>query len=352
MKYKKLLISAWVWGFILIGLSTVWAESLEVPQQFKTISLALAAATAGDEVLVSPGTYHENLMLKKGVILRSRGNDEERKNFINASRTIIQSPGDGDQIVLGTDDAVLDGFTLNDRQSQFNPRKKRYGVYINKSTMTLTNCIIASLPYSGVGIIGATPEINIIKNNRIYKNMGNGITCEQGAKAQIEFCQIYLNEQSGIHNSTNVKVIIKHNTIRQNGIDGIMNSDRAEPVITENEIAGNGLNGVGLQRMSKGRVESNKIWGNKQAGIGIRMGAECVILNNTIMENLIGIGLMDIKQAVIEANKITGNYMVGIGLVRCRGGKVVIRKNDLRGNRLFPVSPNLACELIEEDNLK
>ncbi len=300
LQHKKHIISYWASVFVLMGLSTVWAGNLEVPRQFKTISLALETAIAGDEVLVAPGTYHENLVLKKGVILRSIGSDEERTNFSSASRTIIQSPGVTEQIVLGADDAVLDGFTIADTESQFNPRKKRYAVYIKEAAMTISNCVITAIPYTAVGITGAASDkYNIIKNNRIYKNGGDGINCEDGARAKIEFCKIYQNEQSGVHNSKNVKTVIKHNIISQNGIDGIMNSGFAEPVIMENEIYENGLNGIGLQRMSKGRVVSNNIWGNKQAGIGIRMGAECVILNNTIWENLIGIGLMDIKAAVI-----------------------------------------------------
>lgn len=352
MRYLKFIAAFGVWVFLSYALP-VWAKTLLVPGQFKTVSAALQAATDTDEVLIAPGVYTENLVLKKGVILRSQGSDEERKNFIAASRTIIQSPGVENQLVLGAEGAVLDGFTLKDTDSQFDPRKKRYGILIDGVTMSVSNCIIASLPYSGLGIKGPTPGgIITIKNNRIYKNSGDGISCEEESNVQIEACDIYLNELSGVHNSTQSQINIKHNKIHQNGVDGIMNSGFAKPLISENEIYKNGLNGIGLQKFSQGRVVSNKIWGNKQAGIGLRMKAECTILNNTIYENLIGIGLMDIKEAVIESNKISANHMVGIGLMRCQGGKVIVRKNDLRGNRIFPISPNLACELTEEDNKK
>jgi parallel beta-helix repeat protein len=352
MKRQKVIAAFWVWALVLTELSPVWAKVLEVPGQFKSITAALETATPGDEIIVAPGTYEENLVLKKGVVLRSQGSQEERSNFASASRTIIQSPGVEQQIVLGADDAVLDGFTLKSK-NQTDRKKERYGVLIDGTATTIKNCIIAFLPYTGIEIKGSTKNTKIIiKNNKIYENRGDGISCEEMAEVHIDACEIYLNGGSGVHNASQAPVTIKHNIIRENDVDGVMNSGRAKPFILENEIYQNGLNGVGLQLMSKGRVVSNKIKGNQQAGIGLRMKAECIILNNTISENTIGIGLLDIKQAIIESNTITGNYMVGIGMIRCQGGEVILRKNDLRGNRMFPISPNLACELTDEDNQK
>ena len=327
------------------------AKVLEVPGQFNSISGALEVAAPGDEVVVAPGTYPEDLILKSGVVLRSQGSNDERAKFISASRTVIQSAKVSPQIVLGAEGAVLDGFTLKEAQGRLTLPAGGYGVSINSAAMTVTNCIIASLPGNGVGIKGSTAKgASIIRNNKIYNNQGNGIDCEEGAEAQIESCEIYLNAGSGIHNAYGARPSIKRNIIRQNGVDGVMNTDKAEPVIQENEIYQNGLNGIGLQLSSKGKVVSNQIKNNRQAGVGLRLNAECIIQNNTISGNSIGIGLMDIRAALIESNRITGNNMVGVGMIACRGGKVTLRNNDLRGNRGLPMSPNFGCELIEEDN--
>ncbi len=349
-KLQKIAVFLVIFMPLLMGRSAAWGKALEVPREFKTISGALEAASYGDEIIVAPGTYKENLILKKGIILRSKGSNDERAGFISASHTIIEAAKVEKQIILGAEGAVLDGFTIKEMQERFELREKNYGVLVNGTAMTIINCLIASLANNGIGIIGPANGKSIIKNNKIYNNRGNGITCEEGVEVDILSCEIYQNGDSGIHNAKKVRVSIKQNIIRQNDVDGVMNSAWAEPVITENEIYQNGLNGIGLQLFSKGRIINNKIKSNRQAGIGLRMNAECIIQNNIISGNRIGIGLMDIGRVEIEGNKITENNMVGVGLMNCQGGKVILRKNDLRGNRLLPISPNRACELIEEDN--
>jgi predicted outer membrane repeat protein len=53
----------------LLSAESVPAATLTVPSHFATISSALAAASAGDTVLVSFGTYAERLTMKDGVVL-------------------------------------------------------------------------------------------------------------------------------------------------------------------------------------------------------------------------------------------------------------------------------------------
>jgi parallel beta-helix repeat protein len=352
MKRQNAVAALWFLSLMLVQASPVRARALNVPEQFPSINSAIAAAKNKDEIIVAPGIYTENLVLRAGVILRSRGSTEERSNFFSAAQTIIQAARAENQIVLGAKGAVLDGFSLKDIAVREDSRKEHYGIFINGTSMTITNCIIASLSYHGIGIKGPTPSgASLLKNNRIYDNRVNGVICDKEAVVQIEACEIYLNGKSGIHNANQAQVIIKNNIIRENDVDGIMNTDEADAFISNNMIYQNGLNGIGFQQSSRGKVEQNQITGNRQAGIGLRMKAKGIILNNTISDNLIGVGLMEIEQVTIESNKINNNNMVGIGLVNCKGGKVILRKNDLRGNRIRPISPNLACELIEEDNI-
>ena len=48
------------------------AATLTVPGRYRTISAAVAAAHSGDTVLVSPGTYRENITISgKNVVLRT-----------------------------------------------------------------------------------------------------------------------------------------------------------------------------------------------------------------------------------------------------------------------------------------
>ena len=56
--------------YILL-LSVGFAGIIEVPQDYSTIQDAIDSANPGDEILVDDGTYVENILIEKDIILRS-----------------------------------------------------------------------------------------------------------------------------------------------------------------------------------------------------------------------------------------------------------------------------------------
>jgi hypothetical protein len=128
-------------------LSTVSAAIIQVPEEYKTIQKAIDKADQGDTVLVKAGNYTEILSLKPGVTVKSHGTEIEHTNFTAAKRTILFSPGRQAAIIHGADKAVLDGFTLADKETVYNPKVSRVGVFIKRQSQTITNCIISNLPY-------------------------------------------------------------------------------------------------------------------------------------------------------------------------------------------------------------
>jgi len=87
--------------FLII--SPVFAATLGVPGTYSTIQAAINAASSGDTVLVSAGTYVEALTLADGVTLRS---------VSDASSTILDGTDLGDSIVEMASNSTIDGFTL------------------------------------------------------------------------------------------------------------------------------------------------------------------------------------------------------------------------------------------------
>ena len=335
---------------ILFFCSTGFSATLQVPGEYKTIQEAIDKANSEDTVLVDSGIYTETLTLKPGLILKSRGTEKEHSDFTAAARTTISSPGRQAAIITGADGAILSGFTLVDTESGYNPTVSRYGVLIQGKSQTITNCIIANLPYDAIGVFGPQDKLETyIYNNLIFKNQGNGIVCQSNARVRIEQNLIHENERSGIENDKGVVSQVIGNVIFKNGVDGVMNSG-AKPVIKNNDIFGNGLNGIGLQKGSQGIITKNKIHENVQAGIGLRLNARATIWDNKIYRNMIGVGCLDLGQVKIESNEIYENHRVGIGLMGCADRPVTIINNHIHDNRFMPISPNAGCDLVQSGN--
>src|SRR5207253_3000149 len=65
--YAGLVLGVLVW---LLSVPYVSAAILRVPRSYATIQAGIAAASAGDTVLVAPGVYFENVTIKPGVHLQ------------------------------------------------------------------------------------------------------------------------------------------------------------------------------------------------------------------------------------------------------------------------------------------
>lgn len=330
--------------------STADCATLLVPGEYKTIQQAIDKAKSGDTVMVEPGTYTEVLSLKPGVSLRSRGTAEELSNYTAAARTIISSPGRQGAIVEGAENATLEGFSLVDKETAFNPSVSRFGILVKGVSQTVANCLISRLPFDAIGVVGPqTGSESYIYHNQIFNNQGSGIKCQTDAHVRIVRNLIHENERSGIENEMGVEVHVEGNGVFKNGIDGIMNTG-ARPIIKNNEVFGNGLNGIGLQKGSRGIIMNNKIYENAQAGVGVRKDAKATVWDNHIYRNTIGVGCLDLAEVEIKSNEIYENTRVGIGLMGCTGRSVTITNNYIHDNRFMPISPNPGCNLVQSGN--
>ena len=104
------------WSVLLVVLgvaSPSWAETRNVPGDFATIQEAIEAARDGDEVLVAPGTYVENIdFLGKAIAVRSA--EGPQVTIIDGSDlTLGIIPGCVVTFFRGEGrDSLLEGFTL------------------------------------------------------------------------------------------------------------------------------------------------------------------------------------------------------------------------------------------------
>lgn len=227
-------------------------STIHVPANQPTIQAAIDAAANGDTVLVSDGTYKENIDFKgKAITVKS----------VNGATTTIIDGGKLDYVIKFTTGespkSVLDGFTVTNGFPG--------GINIGGSSPTVQNSTIAgNTGCSGIGINigGAAPLVqnNIISNNvqvGCSGGVGGGgievIGASQGA-------QIIGNTITGNNSGSGVNgggiglwtpgpVLIRGNVITGNtasnggGIGGA--NDTSGVLIIENVITGNTALGTG-----------------------------------------------------------------------------------------------------------
>jgi pectin methylesterase-like acyl-CoA thioesterase len=73
---RRSIISVLILSFATVLMGSVAAsEIIHVPGDFGTIASAIDTAGTGDTIVVAPGTYREDIEIKKGMNLQGAGTD-------------------------------------------------------------------------------------------------------------------------------------------------------------------------------------------------------------------------------------------------------------------------------------
>ncbi len=314
-KHSLSIKTALLCGLILLMFQAILsAQVRQVPADYPTIQAAINAAQVGDTVLVSPGTYFENLQLTgRDIVLTSRFWLDQNPHLIE--QTIV----DGSQPVHSdtasclliwkheTAATVVEGFTFRGGRGTiwYDPAgagtfREGGGILTEFSSPIIRHNIIRDniIPSGGAGLVSSggggircgegSPRI---ENNRIIYNRGDGY----GGGVVLNFCP---------------NVVVRNNIIAHNsgGKDfsggGFWSTgqDQNSVVTLENNViaynhalAGTGQfagKGGGVWTFSiKIKMRNNIVWGNTQSGKQINQaGAATEIRYNCIQDGFAGIG--------------------------------------------------------------
>ncbi len=235
---------------------------IKVPETYLTIQQAINQSGNGDTIIVSPGTYYENINFNgKSVFLTSTYLSKEDESVIET--TIIDGNNSGNVVKFETSEgrnSVLNGFTIQHGSGSIEPvynNKVGGGIYCHYAYPTLKNLIIrdnevtydswangGGVYMRGFGNPGLRMENCTVMNNSadfvggiytIYSNatFKNVIIKDNeshgfhawGYNPTFENCQIINNGGDGIiasycsPNSTNFRII--NTLIAKNDEDGI-----------------------------------------------------------------------------------------------------------------------------------
>ncbi len=310
----RLLRNMFVGFFVFIGIVILlvpsgWSKTIHVPSDSATIQSGIDGARDGDTVLVTSGTYVENIdFMGKAILLKS----EQGPNVTIIDGGSPAHPDSGSVVIFKSgeqQDSKLEGFKITNGS----------GTYAQQF-----------LGYLGGGVCctqNSCPTIasNIITGNRSdsYVLLGGGIYCGDGSSPTIIHNKITENSSnSGVFDS------------------GIYCGSGTSPAIMNNSITGN--SGGIICYGSSPEITVNQISDNQAAeggGINCQHNASPTIINNTITGNWAWIGggiRCDHSSPTIIENRIVGNVAAGAGGegggIYCERSSPSIKHNFISGN--------------------
>jgi nitrous oxidase accessory protein len=340
---------AGVVGFLLLSGLTATAQPAAASAQQPSIASLIAAASPGDTVVVPPGTYREQLVIDKPLILIGEG------------RPVIDGGGTGDVVVITADGVTIRGFVIEG--SGTNVSDEPTAVRLKGNNAVVEDNIIRNVLY-GVTLIlseGHTVRGNQISSIEEYSSerRGHGVYLYSTRDNRIED-NIITRTKDGIFLGFANFNRIERNTVSdvRYGIHYMYADDN---VFMDNSFTHSTAGGA-LMYSRRLRFERNEFGYNRSeaSGYGLLFKDvdDVVMLDNIIHHNRLGItmegaphtpgsvveitnNLIGFNQMAIELTSTTGavfsgNTFVGnLGQVDGRGGD--IQKNnrwdlDGRGN--------------------
>lgn len=344
-------------------------RTITVPDDFPTIQQAIDAAKSGDTVIVKPGTYFEQLVMKDGIKLISDSSDHGNepgavanariklpkralRTIIDGSKSQPSKHGmiDFDPGVGRT--SIIDGFTIQNLPMQnHHIPGHAHGLNVRGASPVIANCLIQSMGSTGIGshVVYNDQEsrmpdrdfrwVNIkhqasavLYNNIIRNSVGLGIGCNHFSSPFILGNEVFNNSDSALGESPSPGMGNKHgsfatiigNIVHDNPGGGIMAKTGApqgkygidrktHPIIRYNVIYDNGRQKPGIACKDAGTretpvvISNNYVYRATGVGIGLIKNSVGIVEDNMVMHSQApNISINDSIALKLNGNKVLG----------------------------------------------
>jgi nitrous oxidase accessory protein len=260
-----------------------------------SIQAAINAADQEDVIEVQSGTYYENLNVFKPLVLRGAGHP------------IINAADSGSGITLHSDGAVIEGFII------VNSSASKPGINISSSSQgnVIKNNTITRNRGNGIDIWAS--KNNSIFGNILGNNKGNGLSLWSVEKNHIMKNFIISNNGSGIFGGCSNSSIIGNLICKNNG-SGIVLLNSFNNNISMNQANDNKGAGIMLIFGSNNSIADNTANNNGNSAISLLFSWKNKLLSNTADGNLEGIYLGNSSEDNIVTGNEIGHNRLGVHL--------------------------------------
>ena len=194
------------------------------PKGYESIQEAINSASVGDEILVNPGTYYENIVVDK------------RLDLIGLKNPVIDAGGDyvkGPGVTILADGVLMEGFTIRNSTNTAGDPLSGAGVLVRSNNNTIKGNILENNYRSGIKVLRGYN--NSITNNSVYSNF-EGILVSDSHRNKIESNHINSNNDAGIFiKGPSEQNLVKYNIINNNS-RGVLLVDAGHNDITKNAV--------------------------------------------------------------------------------------------------------------------
>lgn len=287
----------------LLFCASARAAEINVPGDYKTIGEAMGKAAPGDTVKAGPGTYKENVTVKKGVTLSGAGPD----------KSVINAGGQGSAVTVENDSAVT-GFTITGSgKVGVSGTSMDGGVRIDRAQATVMNNKITG-NHTGVVVLHASRSL--IANNEITANARYGVYSLY-SKPEVRNNIIGANGVMGVYSGYSEPSVI--NNVIANS-DTLLFSEISTVTIKNNILTG-GANGVQIAETPHDQkgvtpvISYNLTWNNKASYVHTNPGEG------------------DISADPMFTNAAKGDYTLAKGSAAVNAGDPDKQYNDPDGSR-------------------